>query len=212
MTEHIGDAVQLVTSGPSASIRDLQGNAAEVFQSGLNGLTARAAAIACSPEQIARSIAVAGEQYEKGQAHCESPIERMMLAAMIVAKWPDFLSIPPIVHDPRKDKALPDGDLVIVPQMSFGRTRLDFGLVIEWHGARHLIDIECDGIDYHDRRRDLGREIYLASWGVPTFRLYGTDIYRNAHAEMEPIIWRVCEWRDAKLNDLRAVARKLIED
>lgn len=186
-------------------LRDKEGSAQTVFTLGLNGLGARAAGLGCSEEQIAQVMAEASRQFAKGLAICESPIERMVLAALITAKWPPaWLTLPPLVHDAKVDERMPVGDLIIVPQMAFIRYRFDFGLICEWDGFRHIVAIECDGADFHkDAAKDRWRELFLASWGVPVFRFTGREIHQDPYHVVETIVGKVCDWSIEKLRDLR---------
>ena len=96
-------------------------------------------------------------------ALCESPIEKIMMAALVFEDWYPFLTIPAAVLRPG-EKMMPKGDLVIAPQFRIGPYRLDF-LIIghDEAGSQKWLSIECDGEEYHnttmvkyqaDRERD----------------------------------------------------------
>jgi len=158
----------------------------------------RAATLGLSTVQLEQAEAEARRQFRKGTALCESPIERDALAALILAPWAGFGTIPPLVHDAKADGALPAGDIVIVPQMAFVRFRLDFAVVVEIGGVRRIVALECDGEEYHqDHLKDEARDDYLKSWQVPVFRVRGKDLHTEADDAIRAAVNHV--------NDLKAL-------
>lgn len=144
--------------------------------------------------------ALAYSEYVKGEPLCESPIERAMLAALITGEWSGFGTIPPRVHNALdKTEMLPEGDVVIVPQMAFLRYRLDFGVVLEIKGRKQVVAIECDGADFHtDYEREVSRVNYLKGWGIPVFKFRGAELHDDALQSAHRAIVSICMWRDAQ--------------
>lgn len=202
MSDHIGNALLHIlrkvkddTEDQLKPIAEREGIARIVLQFGIDRME--------NPNHQAEALAA----YDAVQHLCESPIERVTLAGLLTHRWgrPEQ---PPAVHDPTKDDMLrpaPDG-LTIVPQARFLRHRLDFALVAEWGGTQHIVGIECDGEDFHKGIADRERDLYLASWGIPCFRLRGKAITSNIHDALAPISAALLSWRLEKLADLRGVA------
>jgi very-short-patch-repair endonuclease len=62
----------------------------------------------------------------------------------------------------------------------FLKFRFDFALVSKYKGGLYVVDVECDGADYHQNvSADLKRDGYLASWGIPVIRATGEQIYKE---------------------------------
>lgn len=66
----------------------------------------------------------------------------------------------------------------IIPQVTFGRYRVDFLIDL---GSKGLVAVECDGAEFHqdaakDRRRD---EEISREHGVTVFRLSGKQLWRD---------------------------------
>lgn len=196
MSTQIGDALAAAMSGTNLPLSEKRGRAWTVFHLTLDQLRRRAARLDLSPAEIANIEKTAEDEFNKGASLCESPIERMVLAALVNADWHSFLTIPPRVHNSKTDPSLPEGDIVIVPQMAFLRYRIDFGLVVDIAGHRRIIGIECDGADYHrDAVRERSRDFYLSSWDIPLFHLTGADINKNAALLVDEINAHIEEWR-----------------
>lgn len=194
----IGDALTGAMSNKDRPLSQNAGKAGTVFHLTEEMLHQRAARLGVTPEGMAAIDGKAAEQFNKGMPLCESPIERMVLAALINADWHTFLTIPPLVHDAKNDVSLPAGDIIIVPQMAFLRFRIDFGLVVDIEGHRRIIAIECDGADYHaDAAKERARNLYLSSWDIPVFHLTGADIHRDAALCIDEINSHIEEWRRA---------------
>lgn len=143
-----------------------------------------------------QAIKLAYAQYVKGCSLCESPIERSMLAALIMGRWPCLTSIPPLVHNSSdKNEMFPGGDIVIIPQMAFLRYRFDFGIVFEFEGTTEILCVECDGKEYHkdaDKMRE--RNAYMVSWGIPTLRFTGSYLNTNAAGAVEIVVTQATKW------------------
>jgi very-short-patch-repair endonuclease len=114
---------------------------------------------------------------------CESPIEKMALAALSFTVIPDTQCFPPAIHDVMSGEDWPNSPFVIVPQFNIARYRLDFLISIEdMNGNKTLIDLECDGAEFHNgqdaRVRDAARTAYLERLGIRTLRISGKQIYQ----------------------------------
>ena len=76
----------------------------------------------------------------------------------------------------------PEERLPIIPQVSIGRYRVDF--VVTDTAGKHLVVIECDGHDFHERNkeqaaRDKSRDRELLSAGYPVMRFTGSEIFKD---------------------------------
>ena len=127
---------------------------------------------------------------------CESPIERLMLPALVFADYgPSFASFPAQIHIPSQDEA-PRGDLVIIPQFAFIKYRFDFGVLADVDGNWRITAVECDGEDYHqDVMKDRRRDAYLKAFGVKTFRFKGTEIQADPLPLAAQVAAHVQTWR-----------------
>jgi hypothetical protein len=138
------------------------------------------------------------EQFAKGSALCESPIERSMLAGLLTAYWHGFDALPPLVHNSSRDadEHLPLGELVIVPQMAFVRYRLDFGVIAMKDGHRRVVAVECDGAAFHaDALKERNKVAYLKSWDVPVFKFSGALLHEDAIAAADVVVNAIARWK-----------------
>lgn len=184
--------------GEAIPLKDHPGKGLTTLQMGMESLMRRARTMELR-EDVSKAVqSLAYEQYAKGEALCESPIERSMLAGLLTAQWSGFQAIPPLVHCARdKEEMLPPGDIVIVPQMAFLRYRLDFGLVIRVPGMTpQIVAVECDGADFHtEYRREVDRVAYLKSWNIPVFKFTGREIHAAALEAAHKVAFGVCQWK-----------------
>lgn len=136
-------------------------------------------------------------EFAKGEALCESPIERNLLAALITGDWPACRALHPAVHDAKNyDEPFPRCEVVIVPQMMMLRYRLDLGLVVGRLDAKPLlIGIECDGKQFHqDAQKDRERDAYFFALGVRVIRIGGAALNQHPIAIADALIDQVGEW------------------
>lgn len=112
----------------------------------------------------------------------ESPIEQVAIFQLAAinygrADWPIYAK----VARERNKHDHKNYPVQIIPQVAFGRYRVDFLFDL---GHRGLVAIECDGADYHqDKKRDQARdEILHREHGVKVFRMAGVDIWRDDRA------------------------------
>ena len=123
-----------------------------------------------------------------GVAQCESPIERIMLAALYVRfrfKTPLAVSFHPHkVFEPFED--MPREQMIICSQVQIKKYRVDFLIWINL--GRNLINcgivVECDGHDFHERTkeqaaRDRARDRELQSSGYLVLRFTGSEIWKS---------------------------------
>jgi len=120
---------------------------------------------------------------------CESPIERVMAAALVSA----FRFLTPIPTrtgkphaDPNKEGSAP-AQISIFPQAIIGEWRADFLIIsnpyYEW-GSPIRIVVECDGHEFHERTkhqaaRDRGRDRKMQQLGYVVLRFTGSEIWAD---------------------------------
>ena len=129
--------------------------------------------------------------------HCDSPIERRLLPALVFANYGEgFASFPAQIHCPKLDIAPPLGDLVIIPQFAFVRYRLDFAIIAEAEGRKKFVAVECDGQDYHkDADNDRARDEYLKAFGFDVFRFNGPEIQADPLSLATKVGMHLADWR-----------------
>lgn len=114
---------------------------------------------------------------------CDSPIEKRLLPWLIFEDYGErILTMPARVHNPLKQVALPEGDLIVIPQFRFAKYRMDFAIVTKIAGIVRFVCVECDGEGEHTAEHDVPRDAYLLQWGIPTIRATGKEIYREPGA------------------------------
>lgn len=133
----------------------------------------------------------------------ESPIERLLVAQMLLDGWH--------IHQRSRvavspSMALAPAVLVVIPQCPLtvrGRGyRLDFVFTtvggVDGNRERPLA-VELDGHDFHERTReqassDRARDRALLALGTTTIRFTGSDVYRDPKAVLDECIattWRL---------------------
>ena len=130
-------------------------------------------------------IACHDDRVEEMTAACGSPIEKLLLLAMLQyenysPRWPDWFmgKIPPC-HPGQPDS------LHGIIQAPVGRYRADFA-IIDYRDKRMAV-IECDGHDFHERTKkqaahDRSRDRWMTGIGIHVFRFTGSEIYNDAEA------------------------------
>ena len=128
-------------------------------------------------------------RYEQMRQRCESPIEEIMLAALLVRlndvgdpflRWYPYalkLTWP-------CDRPVPVDLVLLCNQAIVGDYRADFLLGIWSLGERRAIVIECDGHDYHERtkaqaKRDRRRDRWMTLQDVIVMRFTGSEIHAD---------------------------------
>lgn len=133
-------------------------------------------------------------EYRDKEKLCESPLERTMLAALMMGNW-HFLENPFVpVFDPNTKGRLPDLPVIIIPQFRVLRYRLDFAVAVKAENKAFLWAIECDGKDFHDADADRERDANLKAIGIRTVRVTGSDIAANPMAAADAIISQLWFW------------------
>lgn len=83
-------------------------------------------------------------------------------------------------------------ELVVRPQVSCDKFRIDIGLSLRSNPDRFILGIECDGATYHSstnaRDRDLIRQTILEHHGWRIHRVWSTAWWKNSAAEHERLI------------------------
>lgn len=201
----VGDALTKALSTGDRPLPQKGGTARTLFDLAESRIRSRCSILQAGPADIERVVAAARERFERGLTLCDSPIECMTFAALMTADWWTFGSIVPMVHDARRGRRFPDGDLVVVPQLAFSRVRMDFALVAQLSGSRQkIVAVECDGQQFHDPVVDAKRDEYLLSWGIKTFRVRGSDISRDVAQALQPAVDDMVAWRQ----DVTKIAAK----
>jgi hypothetical protein len=128
---------------------------------------------------------------------CDSPIERRMLPALVFANYGHaFASFPAELHCPKVDTAPPKGDLIVIPQFAFIRSRLDFAVIAKAEGRQLVVAVECDGAEFHkDADKDRARDAYLKAFDVTVFRFSGRQIQADPLPLASLVAHHVADWR-----------------
>ncbi len=143
---------------------------------------------------------------------CESPIERLMVAALLrqFGSWPDFgRVVQPSTWLPaevgkgefralRYTRAADGADVTIVPQLPVtakeSSYRLDIAVFVTLEGKLlQKIVVECDGHDFHERtkdqaRRDRSRDRDLQAEGWRVLRFTGSEIVSNPELRAAEVV------------------------
>lgn len=126
------------------------------------------------------------EDFERGAALCESPIEELMLAALMNDIELHDGSMFSMIGTIQELEAHRGPEFFIAPQSQIGRYRVDFA-VAWWRpqGGLSRLAVECDGHDFHEKtkeqaQRDKARDRWLMSRGWPVIRFTGSEIYADA--------------------------------
>jgi very-short-patch-repair endonuclease len=140
-------------------------------------------------EARGRIIGHATARIDAVLAVCESPIERLMLAAFL--EHGAFLDTGRLLNGECLIRGIDGYGLAeaeydrvyLVSQVVTGSYRLDFALV---HDDVHLA-VECDGHDFHEKtrqqaRHDKARDRALVAAGWTVLRFTGSEIYADAPA------------------------------
>lgn len=175
---------------------DDSGNINTIFEEGWQRMWQRLASLGVSYDAALKHREAHWADTVDSLKVCESPIERALLAALMVADYPGTHVVPMVVHNPKTETVFPNSECVLIPQFAFAKYRMDFGLICRVDGRQLMVDIECDGAEYHKRKvADASRDEYLKSWGIPVFRFKGSEIYEYPLACANKVISHVIEWR-----------------
>lgn len=126
------------------------------------------------------------EAFHAFKGVCESPIECLALAALVV-----LLPEAKFVASKQELKDDQEWTLGVIPQMAFKGYRLDFGVLNR--PTKGFFDLECDGKEFHrhNRRRDVDRNIHLWKNACIAFHVDGSALTRNPIKALEHFAKRV---------------------
>lgn len=184
----------------------------------------------CLGSWALRDLFLKLEQY---YGACQSPIEEMMLSALLLVGIESDHEITIISG---QNRALFNSNgmnpLAVELQSGLGEYRADFLVTYEdgygsWalrqNGSKDgplavSIIVECDGHDFHDRTkeqasRDRKKDRFLQSTGLPVFRYTGSDIWKDACACAHETMQRLTQmWHEKHGNAAKASSDKLLKD
>lgn len=131
--------------------------------------------------------------FKSCSAKCDSPIEELLLGALIaVGRRIETVCL---VHSdgPPKITKFHCPTVAIASQVPFGRYRPDFTIFDDRTLQRRITIIECDGHDFHERtkeqaQRDRSRDRWFTTQGVTVLRFTGSEIYRDPFKVADEII------------------------
>ncbi|SFK04348.1 hypothetical protein [Celeribacter marinus] len=132
----------------------------------------------------------------------QSPLERAIFALLRIS---DFqLDIKPhqifvvLPGENLPSQATENDFIAIYPQCGIAGYHLDFGIFVQIGDMKLKIDLECDGVDFHDRSesqtsKDFRRNIALSGKGFKIYRMLGCDINRNPLHEVDKLTTYISE-------------------
>jgi very-short-patch-repair endonuclease len=148
--------------------------------------------------------------------HSESPIEQIMLAALLTANWQFWHYVPACYTNLKSTVFVLDADypnlqdlsdedigshcveyrcVNIIKQYRIGQYRTDLAIFTQSSDPNRFIKIaiECDGHDYHERTkeqasRDKKRDRYFQMMGWPILRFTGSEIYKDPAAKAQEVM------------------------
>ena len=159
-------------------------------------------------QQIANAAAIrALEMVETITSRCESPIERLLMAAL----YENDRVGPPILHY-MGSSDLPErpafGNTAFVhTQAKLGKYRADIAIMDATLSKNpdkwRLMIVECDGHDFHERtkeqaRKDKARDRYFQSRGYKVLHFTGSEIWADPDACAQEVLNELAiedEWR-----------------
>jgi very-short-patch-repair endonuclease len=118
---------------------------------------------------------------------CESPIEELMLAALVeVFNNFDDWNMPVVSASEFLNTDFPGKNIILACQVPLGDYRVDFAMNVRGAQPPYWLVIECDGHDFHEKTkaqaaRDKKRDRELQARGLRVFRFTGSEIWRAPH-------------------------------
>lgn len=147
----------------------------------------------------------AHEEIGRGLDLCESPIEKLFLPWLVTADYGSQIeNYPALVFNHKTDKVLPLADIVIAPQLAFVRHRADFALIARAKRRQQIFVVECDGEKFHTTAKDRDRDNLFLSFGIPTFRIRGSEISSRPDKMAARIAQIVGVWAENETQPARA--------
>lgn len=151
------------------------------------------------------------EEFEHHRAACGSPIEEIVLAALMAntavpdcIEWKFFGKGSPSKHQSFWNQEF----AYVYQQVRIGDYRADFLIVdcsVPFNLAKpRFMVIECDGHDFHEKtkeqaRHDKRRDRYFQSQGIKVLRFTGSEIFNDPAAVADEIVGELqCDddWRN----------------
>lgn len=135
--------------------------------------------------------------------YCQSPIEQMLLAALMFCST-GYGPHPLEIWHPDLPFAPPRGSVFLTTQFEFGEYRIDLAVFgKDFSGNEFRVAVECDGYEYHKSKEqtkiDRKRDRFLLSHGWHTLRFTGSEIWRDAESCAEEVGNFVCQLFDDDL-------------
>lgn len=148
------------------------------------------------------------EEFYSLAAHCESPIEELLLAALFHEhRVHEFVLVFMGNYEP-SERHVRDETVYVYQQASVGPYRVDFlfhdaSVPVEIADPRWMV-VECDGHDFHERtkeqaRRDKQRDRFFQSKGYKVLRYTGSEIWADPEKCAEEILGELARddnWRN----------------
>lgn len=129
------------------------------------------------------------DMVESMAKRCESPIERLLLAAMYHVQELHYreFDIQWFLRDTPSGRPFPPFGGALYCQSPQGVYRLDFYIEMvdqETGKPWYRLAIECDGHDFHEKtkqqaQRDKSRDRWLQTEGISVLRFTGSEIWRD---------------------------------
>ena len=141
---------------------------------------------------IDKRLQYAHEQFARAVKVCESPIECAMLAGLLYADYGDDLGLPAQICLP--GDVAPAALIIIYPQFQLSNYRLDFLVGVNRLGLRSLINVECDGHEFHENvsrpawEKDRVRDAFVSKLGIRVHRFTGSAIWKDAQGCADELI------------------------
>jgi very-short-patch-repair endonuclease len=141
---------------------------------------------------------------------CESPIEKLLLVALIAEGRIDGFTQIHVMTGEMPERPSFDEAAFIYPQTKVGPYRVDFAI---WDASLpfsladpRIMVVECDGHDFHEKTkeqaaRDKKRDRFLQSRGYKVLRFTGSEIWADPSACAEEIITELArddDWRNSR--------------
>lgn len=163
-------------------------------------------------DQIAQTVAARFiEKVGAVCCGCDSPIERLLAAALV---WANEVQPKPLLYFFRSGE-LPEkppfgGAAFVYQQARVGRYRADF-VILDATESRsgnkwRWMIVECDGHDFHERtkgqaRHDKARDRFFQSKGFRVLRFTGSEIWADPEVCANEILAQLAvedEWRSLR--------------
>ena len=178
---------------------ELANRLAANYQRAELSLWERKARAAMSEAEIHGVCLAMREHHDRVIGILESPIERLILPWLIT--MPETRIRHPLVRTalPTEDDRRRAREIRIVPQIAFGKYRLDFAIVVQLGVRTFVMALECDGRAFHRVPDDAVRDRYLESFGIHTMRVTGSEISGMPDYVALKVADVIEQWIDGKL-------------